>query len=200
MSLLAFQSNLLRLIADPEFRDRVIADGEAALDRDLNTKERQRLQRIAIDRGLEINRTLHKGFRLGKLRALLPLTCTLLGSRRLTRELPMFWMQRPASSFSFIPEALEFCAYLAKRKPRIRYLDEVLGYERATLELERARIGDAPAQIIRFHHDPTQLLGALSAGKRPRAISVCECRIIGTRDGDGQVCWHVENIVCDHMH
>jgi hypothetical protein len=192
MSLQAFQSGMLRLIADPVFRDRVIADGGAALAAlELTDLERQRLQTIAADRGLDINRTLHKGFRLGKLRALLPMTCRLLGARRLAQQLSGFWAHCPPASFSFIPEALEFCAWLMQHKPRVRYLDDVMAYERAMLELERARSGDAPRQIVHFRHDPAKLLGALTAGLRPRAIPVCDCRAIGWRDCHGRIHWRM---------
>lgn len=196
MSLQTFQSGMLRLITDPEFRDRVIAEGEPALRAlDLTARECLRLQTIAADRGLDINRTLHKGFRLGKLRALLPLTCQLLGTRHLAREVSGFWKQTPPASFSFIPDALAFCTWLMRRKPRIRYLSEVLAYERAMLELERARHEDAtadpPTQTVHFHHDPAQLLGALGAGRRPRAIPACDCRAIGSRDRHGHIRWQI---------
>jgi hypothetical protein len=206
MSLQAFQSGMLRLIADPAFRDSVIASGETALaPLELTEIERRRLRAIAVDRGLDINRTLHKGFRLGKLRALLPMSCQLLGSRRLAHELSGFWAHCPPASFSFIPEALEFCQWLARRAMRVRYLDEVLAYERAMLELERARSGDTPSRIVRFRHDPARLFGALSAGLRPHAIPACDCRAIGSRDRDGRIRWRirsshghvVDNAVCD---
>jgi hypothetical protein len=196
MSLQAFQSCMLRLIADPAFRDRVNADGDAALvDRDLSDIERRRLRAIAADRGLDINRTLHKGFRLGKLRALLPMSCRLLGSRRLSRELSGFWASCPPASFSFIPEALEFCAWLSPRASKVRYLDDVLGYERAMLELERARSDEAPTQVVRFRHDPTRLLGALGAGRRPRAIPTCDCEAVGVRERDGRIRWRIRTAI-----
>lgn len=193
MSLAAFQSAMLRLITDPAFRGAVAADGDAALGAGLTPLEASRLRRIAADRGLGINRTLHKGFRLGKLRALLPLTCRLLGPRALARELPAFWAQRPPSSFSFLPEALDFCDWLARRGLRRRHLDEVLAYERAVLELERARTGPAPVQSVRFHHDPAPLLAALAAGRRVRAIPRRECVAIGRRDAQGRVHWRVRD-------
>ncbi len=195
MSLPAFQSALLRLIADPAFRDRVVQQGERALGDDVTALEASRLARIASDRGLDINRTLHKGFRLGKLRALLPLTCRLLGPRRLARELPAFWQQRPPASFSFLPEALEFCDWLARRRLRLRHLDEILAYERAVLELERARTGHPPPQVVRFRHDPAPLLAALAAGRRPRGIPLRACIATAARNEQGKVCWDVRDAV-----
>ena len=67
MSLERFQETMVRLIVDPDYRDR-IADGREARDEGLTERETARLRRIAADPGLDINRTLHKGFRLGKLR------------------------------------------------------------------------------------------------------------------------------------
>jgi hypothetical protein len=180
---------MARLIVEPDFRDAVRARGVAALDGPLRPREAFRLVTIASDRGLDMNRTLHKGFRLGKLRALLPLTCRLLAPVTLAREVAAFWAANPPASFSFLPEALEFCAFLAQRPVRSRYLAEVLAYERATLELERARIGPAPPQSVRFLHDPIRLLGGLAAGRRPRGVPARPCLLLGSKDGDSPVHW-----------
>jgi hypothetical protein len=191
MSLAHFQDAMVRLITDPDFRDHIAA-GNAATDATLSERETTRLQRIARDPGLGINRTLHKGFRLGKLRGLLPFTCRLLGTRRLCDELARFWRAHPPASFYFLPEAADFCDYLRSRKLRLRYLDDVIAYERATLELERACIGTPPPQHVRFRHDPTALLAALAQGRNPRAIRPRPCIATGTRDADGQTTWILE--------
>jgi hypothetical protein len=175
MTALAFQTALARLIVEPDFRDAVRAEGAVALPGPLTPLEASRLATIAGDRGLDMNRTLHKGFRLGKLRALLPLTCSLLTPARLAREVAAFWQANPPSSFSFLPEALEFCAFLERRALRSVYLAEVLAYERATLELEQAQLGPAAPQSVRFRHDPVQLLGTLAAGRRPRRVAERPC-------------------------
>jgi hypothetical protein len=188
MSLPAFQSALLRLIVDPAFRDAVRTRGGLPAD-DLTVLEANRLRRIAADPGLDTNRTLHKGFRMGKLRTLLPLTCTLLGPKRLGREVAAFWQRQPPAGFSFLPEALEFVAFLRKRRLRMRYLDEVLAYEHATLELERVRTGAAPPQRVVFEHDPAMLLSALAQGRRPRGVPQRRCVAIGLRDRRQQVQW-----------
>jgi hypothetical protein len=191
VSLHTFQTSLAQLIVDPDYRDRVRGLGNAALAADLTERERARLCRIAADAGVDINRTLHKGFRLGKLRAMLPLTCQLLGSARLAREVGAFWTKRQPSSFYFIPEALEFCTYLAERKLRVKYLDDVVAFERATLEIEKARCGAPAAQQIRFRHDPGILLAALASGRRPRAVpkrpSIAICR----QNGAGAIQWQL---------
>jgi hypothetical protein len=191
VSLHTFQTCLAQLIVDPDYRDRVRGLGSAALEADLTERERARLCRIAADPGVDINRTLHKGFRLGKLRAMLPLTCQLLGSARLAREVGAFWIKRQPGSFYFIPEALEFCNFLAERKLRVKYLDEVLAYERATLEIEKASCAPATAQQVRFRHDPRLLLAALASGRRPRAVpqrpSIAICR----QNGAGTIQWQL---------
>jgi hypothetical protein len=189
MTALAFQTALARLIVEPDLRDDVRRHGAAALPGELTPLERSRLTAIAGDRGVDMNRTLHKGFRLGKLRALLPLTCALLTPARLAREVASFWKAHPPASFSFLPEALEFCAFLRKRRVRSVYLDEVLAFERATLELERARVGTAPPQRLGFRHDPALLLGALAAGRRPRKIGERRCVLVGSKSGDAPVRW-----------
>jgi hypothetical protein len=192
---LAFQAAMARLIVEPDFRDAVRAEGAGALPGPLTALEASRLVTIAHDRGLDMNRTLHKGFRLGKLRALLPLTCALLTPARLAREVAAFWQANPPASFSFLPEALEFCAFLERRPLRSAYLAEVLAYERATLELERARVGPAPPQSVRFRHDPVRLLGTLAAGRRPRSVPARPCLLLGSKDGEAPLRWTLVDAV-----
>jgi len=191
MSLDSFQSCLARLIADPDYRDRVRAAGEAAIDSGLTERECARLRTIARDKGVDVNRTLHKGFRLGKLRAMLPLTCHLLGTKRLALHVAAFWKNHPPSSFYFIPEALEFCDFLERRRLRVKYLAEVMAYERANLEIEKART-DAPLpQRVLFQHDPRVLLAALANGQRPRAVARRPSLAIGGRDDRGRIHWQL---------
>jgi hypothetical protein len=192
-----FQACVARLIIDPAYRDRVRAFGVAASEVSLTERERSRLCRIAVDRGVDVNRTLHKGFRLGKLRAMLPLTCRLLGSARLAREVTVFWARRLPSSFYFIPEALEFCSYLATRKLRVKYLAEVIAYERTTLEMERAGWSVPASRRIRFRHDPRILLAMLAGNRRPRAVPERPSIAVCLRDRAGQIRWKlVEPNVC----
>jgi hypothetical protein len=190
MSLHVFQSLLVQLIENPEFREDVRAR-RRGLAGDLTERERTRLHRIAGDPGLDVNRTLHKGFRLGKLRALLPFTCQVLGTGRLCREVSRFWKEKPPASFSFLPEALDFCEFLARRKLRVKYLPEVIAYEYALLKLEQARSGTPPAQCIRFEHDPGALLACLAAGKRPRSIPQRPCLVVARAGRGGQVIWRL---------
>ena len=192
MSLPVFQTLLMRLITEPDWRDALRVDASAVLaGLDLTALESSRLARIAADPGVDVNRTLHKGFRLGKLRALLPMTCQLLGNRRLAREVSAFWQSRPPSSFYYIPEALEFCAFLAARRLRVKYLVEVLAFERATLELERARTDEPAPQLVRFEHDPVPLLAALASGRAPRGLARRPAIAQGLRGADGHAAWRL---------
>src|SRR5262249_3348778 len=59
MSLAAFQAMLVRLVIDPDFRDKVAREGVAALPDGLSARERSRLVAVAVDPGLTVTRTLH---------------------------------------------------------------------------------------------------------------------------------------------
>jgi uncharacterized protein (UPF0276 family) len=83
VSALAFQTALARLIVDPDFRDAVRGDGVAALPGPLTALEASRLVTIAHGPGRRHEPHPAQGLSLGKLRALLPLTCALLTPARL---------------------------------------------------------------------------------------------------------------------
>jgi hypothetical protein len=186
---------MARLVVDTKFRDRVRDDVDGELCSELTALERKRLRLIVATRGLVATSTLHRGFRLSKLYAALPLTCALLGKRRLAREVTRYWEARLSVSLYFFDEAFGFCDHLRERLRagwRVAYLDEVLAYERASLELQRPlQETDAHApQRVRFRHDPEILLNSLSRGERPRAIPTLNCTLLGELDTDGKVQWH----------
>ncbi|MGA9994185.1 MAG: hypothetical protein WBP93_02170, partial [Pyrinomonadaceae bacterium] len=182
MSQRCFQASLARLVADPSFRDRVREEREAVLSDDLTVLERRRLLQVAEDNGLAITRTLYKGFRLSKILLMLPMTCVLLGNQRLAREVNLFWSNRHAMSFYFLEESLAFCDHLERRRRdlRIAYLQEILAFERASLELKRVRTDNHPlqARLVRFRHDPETMIETLSNGHRPRAVPLRPCTLI----------------------
>lgn len=193
-----FQETLARLVLDPPFREIVRAQGAAILDDDLTPLERERLTAAASDRGLDAMRTLHKSFRLTKLYSMLPLTRALLGQRRLVTEVNSFWAESLPVSHYFLDESLAFCDYLRGRMRRrgglrVKYLDEVLAYERAVLELRRVRPdASAPApQLVRFRHAPEILLTGLAHRRRPRAVPIAPCTLVGSLDRNGNVRWRV---------
>jgi hypothetical protein len=186
MSAAVFQSALARLVIDPDFRNGVRGRGAEALPGGLSELERVRLLAVAGDPGLDITHTLHKGFRLAKLLAWIPLTCAVLGREVRTREVGEFWKRRLPVSFYFLEEAVAFCDYLLERVSEgldIPYLEEVASYERASLELRRARpAGEvADPQTVEFRHDPEALLAALARGERLADLPEMPCRLIGRR-------------------
>ncbi len=196
MSAAAFQTALARLVVDPDFGARLAAGDPDALAGDLTELERERLRAVAADPGLAPTRTLHKGFRLGKVLALVPLTCRLLGDDLLAREIRAFWRGRPPTSFYFVDETIDFCDHLlarAGRGLRVRYLTEVVAYERATLEIERPRPEgeEVPAQSVEFRHDPATLIAALSRGEVPARLRRRRCRLVGVRTPAGEASWSV---------
>lgn len=196
MSQQCFQKSLARLVADPLFRDRVRAESEAALSDDLTALERRRLLQVAHEDGLAITRTLYKGFRFSKILLMMPMTCALLRDQRLAREVNLFWTNRHAMSFYFLEESLAFCDHLERRIReglRVVYLDEILAFERASLELKRPRTDDSPLQArrVRFHHDPERLIETLSNGQRPRAVPARPCTLVGSLDAQGEIQWYI---------
>lgn len=192
----SFQATIARMVIDPEFRDRVRADGAAALDSDLTSLELERVIAVVCDKGLDYTRTLHKSFRITKIYTMLPLTRALLGPARLAKEIGSFWKAELPVSHYFIEEAIAFCNFLQKRLSsglRIKYLEEIVAYERANLELRRPRTNGVSIKprIVKFHHDPVSLFTQLLSGKPPRAVPAMSCRMVGRLRKDGEVQWDI---------
>jgi hypothetical protein len=200
----AFQAAVARLVVDPAFRDRVRAIGAAALDGELTSIEQQRVMSIVDEKGLDATRTLHKSFRLTKLFSTLPLTRQLLGPNRLAKEIGSFWEATPSDSHYFLDESIAFCDFLRKRLRsglRIKHLEEIVTYERANLNLRRARIEpEVPKpEIVRFRYDPIILFEQLVKGKHPRAVPERACTMIGRVNQEGEVHWRLSEKVSDKL-
>jgi hypothetical protein len=193
MSQQVFQKLVARLVVDPDFRDLVRTTGSSAFDGELTDLERKRLLVLVDDPGVTITKTLHKGFRLGKILSMLPLTCQILGGKRLGRELKLFWRAYASRSFYYIDEAVAFCSFLETRPAamRVAYLPEIVAYERTRLELQRPRLGDSQAKCleISFNHDPEILLTTLAKKSRPHRIPARPCTLSGTLESDGSIQW-----------
>ncbi|HEY6188620.1 MAG TPA: hypothetical protein VIW80_13265 [Pyrinomonadaceae bacterium] len=192
----AFQSTVARLVIDPDFRERVCAHGVIALDGELTALEQERVLAIVSDKGLDATRTLHKSFRLTKIYTMLPLTRAVLGPDHLAKEISTFWKAQLPMSHYFMEEAIAFCDFLRKRIRsglRIKYLEEIVAYEQANLELRRPRTnGDTPEpQFVKFDHDPVTLLPQLMNGKCPRGVPALSCLLVGSLDQNGKVQWHI---------
>lgn len=191
MSAAGFQSALARLVVDPDFRDAVRERGEDALCDELSDLERERLIAVAGHPGLDVTRTLHKGFRLSKLLTWLPLTCSVLGNETLAREVGEFWRLHLPVTFYYLEEAVAFCDHLLERMSAGPERD-VIAYERASLELQRARPEGAPAplQVVHLRHDPQELLTALSHGVSLANVPEQPCRLVGIKEA-GHVEWRI---------
>ncbi|HZF11977.1 MAG TPA: hypothetical protein VFE33_24595, partial [Thermoanaerobaculia bacterium] len=124
--------------------------------------------RLAGDPGVDVLRRLVWNFRSGVLVETLGLTCRLLllhGGDPLTRDLfDGFFQSAPPQLFAAV-EAEAFGAYLAKRRPDVPYLDEVLGFDLAAI---RAVLEGRP-QLVPFRFDPASLLEPLARGRLPVA-------------------------------
>jgi hypothetical protein len=200
----SFQAAVARLVVDPAFRDRVRATGISAFDDELTALEQQRVMSIVDEKGLDATRTLHKSFRLTKLYSTLPLTRKLLGPNRLAKEIGSFWQAIPSDSHYFLDESVAFCDFLKKRLRsglRIKHLEEIVSYERANLNLRRARADtDFPKpELVRFRHDPITLFEQLVKGKRPRAVPERTCTMIGRVNKKGEVHWRLSEKVGDKL-
>lgn len=199
MSQQTFQATLTRLVIDPEFRDRFRAgirgrSRPVGVD-DLTGVELKRLKSILDDRGLDATRTLHKSFRLTKLYSALPLTRRLVPTTRLAELIGAFWKANPPVSHYFIDEAIAFCDFILNRIRaglRIKYLAEIVKYERANLILRRPQNGTAREPVtVEFQHDPISLFEQLTNGKAPRGVPARACALVGSVDEAGAVNWRL---------
>ena len=196
MSQRSFQTIIARMVVDTEFRAHVRERGLQSLADDLTPLEQERLLQVASDRGMEATRLVHKDFRLSKLYIMLPLTRFLLGRKRMIREASAFWSVNPPVSHYFLQEAIDFCDHLLERLAsglRVKYLYEIVSYERAALELQRPRQHEeaARSQTINFNYDPMILFTQLSRQQRPRAVPPLRCTLVGTLDNDENVQWDI---------
>lgn len=196
MSEAAFQSAFVRLVTDAGFRGRFQDGGAQEATAGLTPAEVRDLAALAKSPGLDVMRKLHLGFRLNKLFSTLPLTCGLLGNRRLAREAGRFWQARPSSSFYFVEEAEAFIDYLYSRLDEglwVAYLSDVLAYESALLLLKRPRQPgqETIAVTVEFRHDPQRLFPALQSGTLPRRIPERRTLLLGSLDESGEVRWTI---------
>jgi hypothetical protein len=191
MSAAGFQSALARLVVDPDFRDAVRERGDDALSHELSGLERERLITVAGHPGLDVTRTLHKGFRLSKLLTWLPLTCSVLDQEELAQEVGEFWRLHLPVTFYYLEEAVAFCGFLLERMDDGPEKD-VVAYERASLELQRARPAGEPVplQVVHLRHDPQDLLTALSHGVPLAEVREQPCRLVGIKETD-RVEWRI---------
>jgi len=191
----SFQATLTRLVLDPDFRDLLRTEGIAAGANDLTEVERKRLVTILDDKGLDVTRVLHKSFRLTKLYSALPLTRRLIRPTRLAELIGDFWDANPPISHYFIDEAIAFCDFLEDRIQSgldVKYLAEIVRYERANLSLRRPQNANSRASVsVEFGYDPIILFRKLANGTRPRAVPERKCSLVGSVNEKGEVEWRL---------
>src|ERR1041385_1352613 len=104
MSLRSFQRVLSEMVASPEFcREALVCPGKLSKNYDLTPLEYKRVVHCLRHRGMKVCWSLHRANRLGPIDAVLPLTCTALGSD-LRGELELFWEQALPKDLQFRSE------------------------------------------------------------------------------------------------
>jgi len=167
------------MVASPAFRAALVERPDDVLRGiDLTDRERRRLLAIAVQPGMRVNTAIHRANRLTPIEQTLPFTCVLLGDR-LGEIVDRYWSEHPTENLQAPAECERFATFLLGEIGRgaivDRYLEDVIGFERACTEL-RFHTGDAerspaslPAlvRVVRFTHNPVPLLEALGELRRP---------------------------------
>jgi hypothetical protein len=99
------------------------------------------------------------------------------GTGYLEELLAVFWRSHPPHRFP-LDEAEAFSAFLRERKPYVPFLEEVLEYDLAVIDV--ALKGEE--RLLAFRADPQPLLRALSSGRRPAAVAIGHFQIRVTPD------------------
>jgi hypothetical protein len=187
MSLSAFQTQMARMVSDPA----AAVDTRISALPDLSAKERMRLLAIAHSPGLAITQKLHRGFRVGKLLSLLPLTCALLGETALADLAAHFWRACPSRSFHFWEEATAFAEFLLAQDEPVRHLAEVVAYERASLRLRCEAEAPGARIVLLWPVDPRPVLLALSRGEPVEAQPQDPHALIGQWSPESGLRWEL---------
>jgi hypothetical protein len=219
MTLAAFQQALCQLIASPELCVDARADAAHFLSQfDLTERERGRLQDIVRQRGMSLNCTLYRSNRITPLYTLLHSTCVVLGDE-LKDHLDAYWRDAELRDLEFEQEIHRFARFLRPRTSDPLVL-EVLDFELALNELRfapRRRIlsemngGHDPGyvvhplvRVVRFEHDPHEVLDALARGEIARNLPRsefflvlsaidAELRAIELSPPDARVLWQMQD-------
>ena len=191
MSLRDFQRALCDLIASPPLCLALRDNPDLVLGRyDLSPRERSRLDHVVWQRGMSTTCSLYRSNRVTPIYTLLRYTCLLLGEA-LTRELNVYWMSHQFTDLQFGPEIERFGTFLAARIDAGEIddpvLPQVLAFELAVNALHfsarrqilRELAVAAPsnghctwrfhplARVVRFRHDPSDLLQRLAREEPP---------------------------------
>lgn len=193
MSLLAFQQALCELIASPKLCLAARSNASEVLGRyELSQRERDRLSDIVWQRGMATNCTLYRSNRVTPIYTLLHYTCVMLGDR-LGDTLDAYWADVELRDLEFKREIDRFAHFLKRMIAEgaivDAFVEEVLDLEVALNELRFAprrqilrRLGCAPdgsdgrlrmhplTRILRFGHEPREILDAMAQGRAPREL------------------------------
>ena len=185
MSLEVYQETFCRMVALPAFRECIVQrPGEALNGLELTPRERKRLLAIASQPGMRVNTAIHRANRLTPLDQTVPFSCFLL-REQLSSLLERYWLENPTENLQLPAECERFAGFLKSEIQTARvvnpYLEEVLEFERVCTELrfftqQELRNRDSCndglpdlVRIVKFRHDPVQLLEALTNGQLPPA-------------------------------
>ena len=127
-------------------------------------------QELRDDPGMAVIREMVEKLRGSMIVRTLRLSSRLImlerGSAFLEQLLAEFWRTHPPEPFA-LDEAEAFAAFLRERKPYVPFLSEVLEYDCAVIAVAL----DGEERSIPFRADPLPLLRAISAGRRPTAVT-----------------------------
>ena len=166
MSLLGFQRALADLVASPGFCMEAIQSPETTLNPyELSDQERARLTAMVRDPLMATNCALYRANRMTPIFMFFPRTCRLLG-QTLRQELDAFWSAERAVDLQYVGETERFARFVKKRARlgllRSHYLEEIVDYETAAMELRFANRDIEPLiRFVHFSHDPSRLLDLL---------------------------------------
>ncbi|MEZ5702924.1 MAG: hypothetical protein R3E42_14755 [Burkholderiaceae bacterium] len=175
---------MAQLVVDPALSEQMRREGIAA-QADLSALERERLLHVACDPGLAVNHTLHRGFRLGKIKALLPLTTTLLQGAPLQTALERFWARHPRLLF---PARGHRVLWLSAGQPtRSKYLQGVAALRAPTSNFNGRASTRRPRKPCTLPA-PAICSASWPPGTEARPAP-SPCGAVGSLDGKGDVRW-----------
>lgn len=196
MTLLAFQQAFCELIASPRLCLAVREDPAPFLSRyELSPREQDRLRDMVWQRGMSTTCSVYRSNRITPLYTMLPHTFTLLGDA-LEPLLDAYWTDVELRDIEFHQETERFAHFLRQRLASGAlddpFVAEVLAFELAVNELRYAprrailaKLRDADTivlhplvRVVRFAHDPDEVLGALARGEVPHGIAESESYLV----------------------
>ena len=160
----------------------------------LTAMERQRLEAVTEQDGIQIMRTLYFSWRLTKILTLLPFTAALMGDEKLALYLKDFWSRRNATSLYFVEECLAFLSFLKDTLLEdLPHFESVSAFERARLELrlEISKGKTFESREVYFHCNPSSLFEALGNGGDLSNLPVLDVVLRGSLTSGGREEWTV---------